>query len=175
MSKKWVVMSQVALGSMLFVAGYLALQRRASRRADQRVKIVVETPLANVERLSRQSDLEDLDDAFSVEPDSAIEPTVLSVERSPVLLSAEDGEAPAPEELGERWLAQATATESSSEDPLYPNVEELAVAEEEVAAGYEGGPAALGNASEVEDDSATIDDDETTRDYIRKHRISSIG
>lgn len=151
MSKKWVVMSQVALGSMLLATGYLVLQRRASRRVEHavaRVHVKEEVPL--------QLDLEDLDDAFDVAPESGVEPTVLSAERVPAPMSAEDGEAPGPEELGERWLAQATSTESISADPDYPNIEELAAPESDLGA-------------------ASSDDDETTRDYIRKHRISSVG
>ncbi len=162
MSKKWVVISQVALGSVLLATGYLVFQRRASRRLERGVRsdVTVHRMVGNSEQDRLSLEPQNVDDLFDFavdssleEAESSIQPTVLPLERVPAPTSVDDDEAPAPEDLGEHWLSQATETESTN-DSL--DVENL-------------------SASDVRPDDTTDGDDETTREYIRKHRISSMG
>jgi hypothetical protein len=88
--------------------------------------------------------------------DGAVELTARANDHAPSPSVADDEEAPAPEDLGRSWLEQATESERSlSFADTIPDTESLPGASDE-----------LGEAS---------DDDETTAEYVRRHRISRTG
>ena len=71
--------------------------------------------------------------------------------------TADDDDAPAPEDLGRTWLEQATETERSlGVADTIPDIEALPDSSNDVA---------------LESD----DEDETTQEYVRRHRISRVG
>jgi len=81
----------------------------------------------------------------------------------PAPRTGDDDDAPAPEDLGQAWLTQATESEHgpAAGDTL-PDVDQVLQAMEELGEGKD-------------EDGDGIDDDETTAEYVRRHRISSLG
>jgi len=74
---------------------------------------------------------------------------------------ADDEDAPSPDDLGRAWLEQATESEHSlGVADTIPDVENLPKASR-----------ALTLEGELEGE----EDDETTAEYVRRHRISSMG
>jgi hypothetical protein len=100
----------------------------------------------------------DLDGVFDGDSSASVELTARPHEHVPAPRTPDDEDAPAPEDLGRAWLAQATESERSlgTADTL-PDLERLPTASEELADPSEG------------------DQDETTAEYVRRHRISSAG
>jgi len=90
--------------------------------------------------------------------------TVRVNDHVPALTTGDDEEAPSPDDLGRAFLSHATESEHSlSPDELIPDVNELPV----VSAG-------LGEAGADSDEDGP-EEDETTAEYIRRHRISLLG
>lgn len=121
------------------------------------------TPWQDEERISSAPDALDvaldLDGVFEGESANGSELTARPHDSVPAPRSGDDEDAPAPEDLGRSWLVHAAESESSlgAADTL-PDVESLPKASDE-----------LGEESDAEDT------DETTAEYIRKHRLSSPG
>ncbi|HET7538776.1 MAG TPA: hypothetical protein VFK05_02860 [Polyangiaceae bacterium] len=132
----------------------------ATPRATERLA-APPAPFQEAERISSSPDALDvaldLDGVFEGEA-SGIELTARPHEHVPAPRTPDDEDAPAPEDLGRAWLTQATESERSlgTADTL-PDLERLPSASDE-----------LGEASEE-------DQDETTAEYVRRHRISSQG
>ena len=105
----------------------------------------------------------DLDGVFDGKLADESEVTVRRNEHVPSPHTRDDEDPPAPEDLGRAWLIQATESERSlgTADTL-PEVENLAQANDD-----------QGESADSEGDD--LDDDETTAEYVRRHRISSAG
>jgi len=96
----------------------------------------------------------ELDDLFDAEAAIGLELSAQPHEHAPIPRSGDDEEAPSADELGRVWLEQATESEpSSSSEAVAPDPTELDATSEFGDAGDE--------------------DDETVREYARRHRISS--
>jgi len=108
----------------------------------------------------------DLDGLFDAESDSGVQLTARTNDHASGLRSGDDEDAPAPEDLGRIWLEQATESEHGlGLADTIPDVENLSRARRDLL--DSAGLAAEGEVSEGED--------ETTAEYIRRHRISSVG
>ena len=124
-------------------------------------------PWQEAERVSSSPDALDLaldlDGVFDGKLADEIEVTVRPDVHLPTPHTRDDEEPPAPEDLGRAWLMQATESERSlgTADTL-PEVENLAQANDELG-------------ESLDSDGDDIDDDETTAEYVRRHRISSAG
>jgi len=123
----------------------------------------------STERVSSAPDAPDaLDVALSLEgvfdgtSESGTAVTARPHDHVPTPLAGDDEDAPSADDLGLAWLTQATESERSlgSADTL-PDVENLQLTIEE-----------LGEGTDANGDG--IDDDETTAEYVRRHRISSV-
>ena len=114
-------------------------------------------PWQDADRISSSPDALDvaldLDGALA----SGIELTARPNDHVPAPRTHDDEDAPAPEDLGRAWLAQATESERSlgTADTL-PDFEGLSTLSDELG-------------------ETTDDDDETTAEYVRRHRISLAG
>lgn len=122
------------------------------------------------ERISSAPDALDvalnLDGLFDVESSSGVQLTARTTDHLSGPRSRDDEDAPAPEDLGRIWLEQAT----ESEQPLgladtIPDIENLARPTRDLVEGE------VLDGETVGDE----DDDETTAEYVRRHRISSAG
>jgi len=126
-------------------------------------------PWQAVERISSSPDVLDLaldlDGVFDGKGASEIEVTARPNQHLPAPHTGDDEEAPSADDLGRTWLTHATESERSlcMADTL-PDVEEL---------GEDQASDDLGEDKDSEGSSA--DDDETTIEYVRRHRISSAG
>jgi len=101
---------------------------------------------------------------FDDEPSSGVTVSARVNDHVPAPQTGDDEEAPSPDDLGRAWLSHATESEHSPRaDELVPDVNDLPVARDELA---EAG-------AQADDDSQ--EDDETTAEYVRRHRISLLG
>ena len=101
-----------------------------------------------------------LDGVFDGKSASGVEVTARPDQHLPALLTGDDEDACAPEDLGAAWLRQATESERSlGFADTIPNFEDLDLPKASIDANSD-------NAEEA---------DETTAEYIRLHRISSVG
>jgi len=125
-------------------------------------------PFADAERISSAPDALDvaldLDGVFDGDSASGVQVTARPSEHVSAPRGGDDEDAPAPEDLALTWLEQATESEHrlGLADTL-PDVENLPKMT----------PHALErNAPPAEGE---IEDDETTAEYVRRHRLSSVG
>jgi len=104
----------------------------------------------------------DLEGLFDGKSESGVSVTARPHEHIPAPRVGDDEEAPSPDDLASTWLAHATESERSlgTADTI-PDVEEVPQAMDEE-----------GDASDASGDD--VDDDETTAEYVRRHRISSM-
>lgn len=109
----------------------------------------------------------DLDGLFDGSADaSGVQVTARANDHVSGPRSIDDEDAPAPEDLGRLWLEQATESEHrlGLADTI-PDVENLAKPNRDLFEGEALDGEALGDE----------DDDETTAEYVRRHRLSSAG
>lgn len=136
---------------------------QSAPRAAQKPAAPPPAPFQDADRISSSPDALDvaldLEGVFDGDSARGIEITARPHEHVPALQTADDEEAPAPEDLGLAWLKLATESERSlgTADTL-PDIERLERASEELGEMYD-------------DD----EQDETTAEYVRLHRISSAG
>lgn len=104
-----------------------------------------------------------LDDVFDGNSGTEPEVTARPNQHVPALHTVDDDDAPAPEDLGAAWLKQATESERSLgfADTL-PELENLRQTN-------------VDRGEDLDSDGDGEDDDETTAEYVRRHRISSVG
>lgn len=110
-----------------------------------------------------------LDGLFDAESASGVQLTARTHDQASAARGRDDEDAPAPEDLGRLWLEQAT--ESNRRLGLadtMPDVENLSKADRDL---FEAG--ALGHGYTVGDEAEG--EDETTAEYVRRHRLSSVG
>ncbi|HEX2672174.1 MAG TPA: hypothetical protein VHM25_14940, partial [Polyangiaceae bacterium] len=107
-----------------------------------------------------------LDGLFDVESSSGVQLTARTTDHLSGPRSNDDDDAPAPEDLGRIWLEQATETEHrlGLADTI-PDVENLPRPTRDIVEGEALDGETVGDE----------DDDETTAEYVRRHRISSAG
>ena len=107
----------------------------------------------------------DLDGVFDGKSESDVLITARPNEHVPVPRAGDDEEAPAPDDLARTWLTHATESERSlgTADTI-PDVEELQLSMDQL------GDTSDASVDAVDDDA--VDDDETTAEYVRRHRIS---
>jgi hypothetical protein len=112
-----------------------------------------------------------LGDLFDVESASGVELTARISDRASRPHSRDDDDAPAPEDLGRMWLEQATESEHSlGVLDTIPDIENVPKPRRTLLEGEAlEGEALEGEALGDEDD------DETTAEYVRRHRLSSAG
>lgn len=141
------------------------------RRARPEAAITDITELApDADRISSAPDALDvalnLDGLFDVESSSGVQLTARTTDHLSGPRSMDDEDAPAPEDLGRLWLEQATESEHrlGLADTI-PDVENLPRATRDLVEGE------VLDGETVGDE----DDDETTAEYVRRHRISSAG
>jgi hypothetical protein len=92
------------------------------------------------------------------EGENGVELTARVNDHLPLPRAGDDEDAPAPDELASAWLTHATESERSlTGDDLVPDVESLELT------------------TELSESYSDEGDDETTREYVRRHRISSRG
>jgi hypothetical protein len=104
-----------------------------------------------------------LEGAFDGESESGVAVTARPNDHVPALRAGDDDDAPAPEDLASVWLTQATAAERSlGVADIIPDVNQAVQTQDE-----------LGDVGDQNGDG--IDDDETTAEYVRRHRISNVG
>ena len=101
----------------------------------------------------------DLAGVFDGDSSRGVALTARPHDHVPAPSTIDDEDAPAPEDLGRAWLAQATESERSlgTADTL-PDFEQLPSASDEPEVASDG-----------------EEQDETTAEYVRRHRISSPG
>jgi hypothetical protein len=100
-----------------------------------------------------------LDGLGDNELEGGAELTARTNDHLPLPRTADDDDAPSPDELANKWLAQATESERSlTAEDLVPDVDSIEPASEELSESY-----------------SAEADDETTQEYVRKHRISLLG
>lgn len=180
MSKRNTQVMQVLAGAAALAGFGYTLARRSSRaqrtarRAaaevqPTRVPAVAPEPAAwdDGARISSAPDALDvalnLDGVFDVGPESGVEVTARFNDHVPSPLTGDDEDAPSPDDLGRAFLTHATESERSlSGDDVVPDLDGLAKASDELGEGEE-------------DDGEGEVDDETTREYVRRHRISLMG
>lgn len=139
-----------------------ALQPAAAARLAQPASHIAELA-PDSERISSAPDALDvaldLNGVFDGESDSGVQLTARPNAHLTAPLSRDDDDAPAPEDLGRAWLEQATESEHSlGLADTIPDVENMP------------------KAKLVFDETLDSDeDDETTAEYVRRHRISSAG
>jgi hypothetical protein len=159
-----------------------ALGSASSPRAEPRAvspEDVSREPAAHsdADRVSSAPDALDLaiglEGIFDVEWDSGVQVSARPNEHVPAARTGDDEEAPSPDDLAQVWLAQATESERSLgtadtipdlEDLTDPDLEDLTELAEE-----------FGEASEANADGVEGEDDETTAEYVRRHRVSRPG
>jgi len=125
---------------------------------------------SDAERISSAPDALDLalnlDGLFDVESSTGVQLTARTTDHLSGPRGGYDEDAPAPEDLGRIWLEQATESEQrlGLADTI-PDVENLPKASRDLVEG------------ETLDEDAILDEDfdETTAEYVRRHRISSAG
>jgi len=167
-----------ALAGVGVLAGvYYAVTRRKTTRAPHNVApstrateepaphepATVATWEENAKSVSSPSDA--LDFALGVdglgedERESGVEPTARANDHLPLPRTGDDEDAPSPDDLASAWLAHATESERSlTADDLVPDLDSLERTSDELSESY------------------SVDgDDETTREYVRRHRISLLG
>jgi hypothetical protein len=140
----------------------------APRRAQPESAISELAP--DAERVSSAPDALDvalnLDGLFDVESSSGVQLTARINDHVSGPRSGDDEDPPAPEDLGRIWLEQATESEQSlGLADTIPDVENLPRVTRDLVEGE-----ALDGESVGDED-----DDETTAEYVRRHRISSAG
>lgn len=150
---------------VVFVTGAIALASVGFALARRSRAAGAPAPLAAQREIEPNSSLAapelalELDDAFA--PGSAIdemgEVTARPSEHAPAPASAYDDDAPSPDDLGLAWLKQATESEPAARSS------ELGVDVDAVSA------------ADLAPDDTGDADDETVQEYVRRHRISSIG
>ena len=169
----------IALAGAAALAGFgYTLARRSSRpslprRGVERSKLAEPitlpdaVPWQEAERVSSSPDALDLaldlGGVFDGQLAGDLEVTVRPNQHVPARHAGDDEEPHAPEDLGRAWLIQATESESPPDtaDTLL-DVENLLQANDDLA-------------EDLDSDGDGTDDDETTAEYVRKHRISSAG
>lgn len=125
---------------------------------------------SDAERISSAPDALDvalnLDSLFDVESSRGVQLTARIADHLSGPRSGYDEDAPAPEDLGRIWLEQATESEHrlGLADTI-PDVENLSKASRDLVEGEALDGDAFGDE----------DLDETTAEYVRRHRISSAG
>lgn len=139
---------------------------RAPRRSPERsAAFDAVVPFADAERISSAPDALDvaldLDGVFDGDSASGVQVTARPSDHVSAPRSGDDEDAPAPEDLGRNWLEQATESEHGLglADTL-PDVENLPKVSRDLL-----------ESNALADD----EDDETTAEYIRRHRLSSVG
>ena len=148
-----------------------AVTAGASVRSPRRGETLPETAPADelempsdADRISSAPDALDvalnLEGVFDVD---SVGVTARPSDHVPAPRAGDDDDAPAPEDLGQTWLTQATESEHSpAVAETLPDIDQVLKAMDE-----------LGEGSDEDGDG--IDDDETTAEYVRRHRISSLG
>ena len=124
-------------------------------------------PWQDSERISSSPDALDLaldlDGVFDGTLSSGSKVTAQPSEHAPAAHAGDDAEAPSPDDLGRAWLTQATESEQSlGFANTLPEIEEVR-------------PTLTDLGEDSDSDADGEDDDETTAEYIRRHRISSAG
>jgi hypothetical protein len=113
----------------------------------------------------------DLDGLFDGELESGVQPTVRAIDHVPPPRTGDDEEAPSPDDLGRAFLTHATESEhSTTDEDLLPDLESLPRAIDELGIEEDSDAEAEPEMAEGEKG-----DDETIREYVRRHRISSMG
>jgi len=144
-------------------------QREARPTPAESVAASAPASWQDAERISSSPDALDLaldlEGLFDGKLASEIEITARPNEHVPAPHSGDDEDAPSPDDLGRAWLLQATESERSlSTADTLPELENLRQSQ------------VSNDLGENADDGLGIgDDDETTAEYVRKHRISSAG
>jgi len=115
------------------------------------------------ERVSSAHDALDialsLESVFDGESESGAALTARPNDHVPAARAGDDEDAPSPDDLAQKWITQATESERSlGTAATIPDLDQVA------------------QALDVADaDGTGLDDDETTAEYVRRHRISSFG
>jgi hypothetical protein len=140
----------------------------APRRAQPESAISELAP--DADRISSAPDALDvalnLDGLFDVESSSGVQLTARINDRLSGPRSGDDADPPAPEDLGRIWLEQATESEQSlGLADTMPDVENLPRPTRDLVEGEALDGETVGDE----------DEDETTAEYVRRHRISSAG